>query len=351
MRAIGQDSFGGPDVLKVVEVARPEPGPAEVLVRVHAAGVNPTDWWHRATGGLAGDVPVRLGWDVSGVIEAVGPGVTLFGPGDEVFGMPRQPLPAGTYAEYVVSPARHLVAKPVGLSHVDAAALPLAALTAWQALVDTADVRPGRRVLIHAATGGVGHLAVQIAKARGAHVIGTARTAKLKKPIGPERRTHATFPLLLETRGRPRAAGRPLGRHKDGGRHRQCAGRRTRPRETAGATEREVAALRERGYGVTEVDLRDYFDDPDGLAQRLSGFGVASVHRGNPFVLRPAMARSGADTILTGLLRRDAIVYAGWSAGACILSPSLHGLELVDDPKDTEAAYGEAAPWAEDGAA
>ncbi|MGB8941412.1 MAG: NADP-dependent oxidoreductase [Streptomyces sp.] len=177
MRAIGQDSFGGPDVLKIVEVPRPVPGPAEVLVRVRAAGVNPTDWWHRATGGLAGDVPIRLGWDVSGVVEAVGPGVTLFGPGDEVFGMPRQPAPAGTYAEYVVSPARHLTDKPPVLSHVEAAALPLAALTAWQALVDTADVRPGHRVLVHAAAGGVGHLAVQIAKARGAHVIGTARTA------------------------------------------------------------------------------------------------------------------------------------------------------------------------------
>lgn len=177
MRAIGQDEFGGPEVLKVVEVERPEPGPAEVLVRVHAAGVNPTDSWHRASGGLAGAV-VRLGWDVSGVVEAVGLGVTTLVPGDEVFGMPRHPLPAGTYAEYVTSPARHLVRKPSRLTHVEAGALPLAALTAWQALVDVADVRPGHRVLIHAAAGGVGHLAVQIAKARGAYVIGTARSVK-----------------------------------------------------------------------------------------------------------------------------------------------------------------------------
>ncbi|WKX74531.1 NADP-dependent oxidoreductase [Streptomyces sp. XD-27] len=177
MRAIGQDGFGGPEVLKVIEVERPEPGPAEVLVRVHAAGVNPTDSWHRASGGLAGAV-VRLGWDVSGVVEAVGPGVTTLAPGDEVFGLPRHPLPAGTYAEYVTSPARHLVRKPAGLTHVQAAALPLAALTAWQALVDVAELSPGQRVLIHAAAGGVGHLAVQIAKARGAHVIGTARSAK-----------------------------------------------------------------------------------------------------------------------------------------------------------------------------
>ncbi|MEU8775014.1 NADP-dependent oxidoreductase [Streptomyces sp. NPDC048606] len=177
MRAIGQDTFGGPEVLKVVETERPEPAVAEVLVRVHAAGVNPTDSWHRATGGLAGEI-VPLGWDLSGVVEAVGLGVTTLAPGDEVFGMPRHPVPAGTYAEYVTSPARHLVRKPAALSHVEAAALPLAALTAWQALVDTADVRPGQRVLVHAAAGGVGHLAVQIAKARGAHVIGTARAAK-----------------------------------------------------------------------------------------------------------------------------------------------------------------------------
>jgi NADPH:quinone reductase-like Zn-dependent oxidoreductase len=177
MRAIGQDEFGGPEVLKLIEVARPVPGPAEVLVRVHAAGVNPTDSWHRATGGLAGAV-IPLGWDVSGVVEEVGAGVTTLAPGDEVFGMPRHPLPAGTYAEYVTSSARHLARKPARLSHGQAAALPLAGLTAWQALVETADIRPGQRVLIHAAAGGVGHLAVQIAKARGAHVIGTARSAK-----------------------------------------------------------------------------------------------------------------------------------------------------------------------------
>jgi NADPH:quinone reductase-like Zn-dependent oxidoreductase len=177
MRAIGQEDFGGPEVLRLVEAERPEPGPAEVLVRVCAAGVNPTDSWHRASGGLAGAV-VRLGWDVSGVVETVGPGVTTLAAGDEVFGLPRHPLPAGTYAEYVTSPARHLVRKPRSLTHVQAAALPLAALTAWQALVDVAEVRPGQRVLIHAAAGGVGHLAVQVAKARGAYVIGTARSAK-----------------------------------------------------------------------------------------------------------------------------------------------------------------------------
>lgn len=177
MRAIEQDRLGGPEVLTLVEVDRPEPGPAEVLVRVHATGVNPTDLWHRATGGLLGR-PVRLGWDLSGTIEAAGPGAALFRPGDEVFGMPRLPRPAGTYAEYVTAPSRHLARKPAALSHVEAAGLGLAGLTAWQSLVDVAGVRPGQRVLVHAAAGGVGHLAVQIAKARGAHVIGTASAAK-----------------------------------------------------------------------------------------------------------------------------------------------------------------------------
>ncbi|MFD4357681.1 NADP-dependent oxidoreductase [Nocardia sp. NPDC058518] len=174
MRAIGQDTFGGPEVLRVIEADKPTPGPAEVLIRVHAASVNPTDSWHRSSGGLFGAI-IPLGWDVSGVVEAVGLGVTLFAPGDEVFGMPRLPHAAGTYAEYVTSPARHLARKPANLTHVEAAASALVALTAWQALVDTADVQPGQRVLIHAAAGGVGHVAVQIAKALGAYVIATAR--------------------------------------------------------------------------------------------------------------------------------------------------------------------------------
>ncbi|WP_157419660.1 NADP-dependent oxidoreductase [Actinomadura kijaniata] len=178
MRAISQDVLGGPEVLREIELPRPEPGPAEVLVRVHAAGVNPTDWKHRATGGLLGEPPFVLGWDVSGVVEAVGLGVTLHKPGDEVFGMLPYPGGHGAYAEYVTAPSRCFAPKPANLDHVRAAALPLAALTAWQTLVDTADVQPGQRVLVHAAAGGVGHLAVQIAKARGAYVLGTARAAK-----------------------------------------------------------------------------------------------------------------------------------------------------------------------------
>ncbi|WP_106191929.1 NADP-dependent oxidoreductase [Umezawaea tangerina] len=178
MRAIGQDVFGGPEVLAEVELPRPAPGIGEVVVRVHAAGVNPTDWKLRA-GFPWLDRPIQvLGWDVSGVVDEVGLGVTLFKPGDEVFGMLPYPKGAGAYADYAVATARSFARKPANVDHVHAAALPLAALTAHQALVDTAGLRPGQRVLVHAAAGGVGHLAVQIAKAHGAHVIATAGAGK-----------------------------------------------------------------------------------------------------------------------------------------------------------------------------
>ena len=178
MRAMSVGSAGGPEVLTEVELPVPEPGSSQVLVRVHAAGVNPTDWKHRAGVISFREPPVVLGWDVSGVVERVGYGVTLFQPGDEVFGMLPYPHGAGAYAEYVVGPTRAFVAKPSEVDHEQAAAIPLAALTAYQALVDTADVREGQRVLIHGAAGGVGHLAVQIAKARGAYVYGTASAGR-----------------------------------------------------------------------------------------------------------------------------------------------------------------------------
>ncbi|MEU0785410.1 NADP-dependent oxidoreductase [Streptomyces sp. NPDC006173] len=177
MRRVMQSRLGGPDVLEVVEVDVPRPGPAEVLVEVKAAGVNPVDWKIRTGGGL-GELPFSVGWDVSGVVAAVGAGVTRFKLGDEVFGMPRFPTEAGAYAEFVTAPSRQLALKPPGLGHLQAAGLPLAGLTAWQALVTVAGVTAGQRVLIPAAAGGVGHLAVQIAKAHGAYVIATASSAK-----------------------------------------------------------------------------------------------------------------------------------------------------------------------------
>jgi NADPH:quinone reductase-like Zn-dependent oxidoreductase len=178
MLAIQQQRFGDVEVLEPVQLPIPEPGLSEILIRVHASGINPTDWKNRAGAAFVRELPLVLGWDVSGVVEAVGVGVTLYKPGDEVFGMLPYPHGVGAHAQYVVGPTRAFVPKPAQLDHVHAAALPLAGLTAWQSLVDTAHLSSGQRVLIHAAAGGVGHLAVQIAKARGASVIGTASEAK-----------------------------------------------------------------------------------------------------------------------------------------------------------------------------
>ncbi|GAA1592486.1 NADP-dependent oxidoreductase [Kribbella sancticallisti] len=181
MRAISQDELGGPEVLQVVEVERPEPLPTEVLVRVHAAGVNPVDYKTREGAGMSGTLgkpPFILGWDVSGVVEEVGFGVHTLAVGDEVYGMPWFPRAASAYAEYVTAPSRQFARKPANISHAEAAAIPLAGLTAWEILTTAADLQPGQRVLIHAAAGGVGHLAVQFAKHLGGHVIGTASKAK-----------------------------------------------------------------------------------------------------------------------------------------------------------------------------
>ncbi len=178
MRSSIQYSLGDPEVLDVVEVARPEARPNEVLVRVHAAGLNPTDFKHRAAKRFVKDPPLTLGWDVSGVVEAVGVGVARFAPGDEVFGLLSYPHGHGSHADFVAAPARVFARKPVAVDHVQAGALPLVSLTAWQALVEYANIQPGQRVLVHAAAGGVGHVAVQIAKARGAYVIGTSSAAK-----------------------------------------------------------------------------------------------------------------------------------------------------------------------------
>jgi NADPH:quinone reductase-like Zn-dependent oxidoreductase len=178
MRAVVVHEYGAPEVLAIEQVAKPEPIPTEVQVRVHAAGVNPVDCKTRAGKGVSavlGEPPVRLGWDVSGVVSQVGSGVTRFKLGEEVFGMPWFPRQAGAYAEYVTAPSRHFAAKPHPLSHEEAGALPLAGLTAWQIVVETIALEDGADVLVHGAAGGVGHLAVQVAKARGANVIGTAR--------------------------------------------------------------------------------------------------------------------------------------------------------------------------------
>lgn len=178
MRAVVQNSFGGPEVLETVDIDRPKPLGGEVLIRVRASGVNPVDVAVRSGAyPLLGEPAFGVGWDISGVVEEAGPGAR-FKVGDEVFGMPFFPRAATGYAEYVAAPSRQVARKPASIDHVQAAAVPLAALTAWQGLVDAAQVKAGDRVLIHRAAGGVGHFAVQIAKARGAHVIALASEAR-----------------------------------------------------------------------------------------------------------------------------------------------------------------------------
>jgi NADPH:quinone reductase-like Zn-dependent oxidoreductase len=180
MKAVIAERYGGPEVLELTEVPVPQAGPNGVLVRVHASSVNPVDWKLRK--GLMSALwslrfPVIWGCDFSGVVEQVGSATTLFKPGDEVYGFKHGKVAKtyrGTYAEYAVVPENALARKPAKLSREEAASIPLAALTAWEALVDQGGLKAGQRVLIHAAAGGVGAFAVQIAKALGAYVAATA---------------------------------------------------------------------------------------------------------------------------------------------------------------------------------
>lgn len=181
MQAIAIERFGGRNELRPMDLPDPKVGPDWVLLRVRAAGVNPVDFKLRGghlDGAFNHRFPVILGWDVAGVVEQAGPAVVDRAVGDEVYAYGRKTEVAeGTYAELVALPAAMVARKPAGLSFTQAAGVPLAGLTAWQALVEAADVQSGERVLVQAAAGGVGHLAVQIAVARGAEVIGSASPA------------------------------------------------------------------------------------------------------------------------------------------------------------------------------
>jgi NADPH:quinone reductase-like Zn-dependent oxidoreductase len=182
MRAITMSGAGGPEVLALAEVERPARISAEVLVRVVAAGVNPVDAKTRAgKGGFAGisGFPAILGNDFSGVVVEAPYDAHPLQPGVEVYGMTSTPRTGGTYAEYVSVSAMSVIPKPAVLSHVEAAAVPLAALTAWGMVVETAKAHEGQRMLIHAGAGGVGHFAVQFAAYFGAHVIATGSERNL----------------------------------------------------------------------------------------------------------------------------------------------------------------------------
>ena len=179
MRAMVIPEFGSPDLFEARDVERPEPGPGEVLVRVIAAGTNPVDAKFWSSGDAMGlETPIILGLDVSGVVEEVGPGVTDLAPGDEVYYTPEVsgPRSNASYAEYNVAPADIVAKKPASLSHEEAAAVPLAGGTAYEAIVRRLAMRVGETILIHGGAGGVGSFAVQIAKASGARVLASAGT-------------------------------------------------------------------------------------------------------------------------------------------------------------------------------
>jgi NADPH:quinone reductase-like Zn-dependent oxidoreductase len=197
MKAIRLHDFGGPEVLRYEDVAIPELKPGEVLVRVHAVGINPPDWYLRdgykqLPPEMRPSVPLPVipGSDISGIVEAIPENVQGFSVGDEVFGMIRFPSygESDAYAEYVAAPASDLARKPVGIDHVRAAGAPMSGLTAWQFLIEQGHNEPnplqpephrpvplnGKTVLVNGAAGGVGHFAVQLAKWKGAHVIAVA---------------------------------------------------------------------------------------------------------------------------------------------------------------------------------
>lgn len=177
MKAIRIHAFGGPENLQLNELEQPQPGPSEVLIRNHAAGVNPIDWKTCSGGGASSFIealPFCPGWEFAGRVEALGDGVNNVRQGDEVMGFIRFPQPAGCYAEYLIAPADQICQRPSALDSVTAAGLGLAGLTAWQALFEVGELKGGQSVLVLAAAGGVGHLAVQLAKWKGAYVIGTA---------------------------------------------------------------------------------------------------------------------------------------------------------------------------------
>lgn len=186
MKTVLIREYGSNDVVEIVDVLRPEPGAGEVLVKVHAAGVNPIDWKIRGGAGerMGMTLPIRLGSEVVGTIETCGAGVSQFQKGDAVFGM----VPSGGFSQYAVIKADHLVLKPKNLSFVEAAAIPLAGTTAWQALFDEAKLSAGQRLLITNSSGGVGSLAIQFAKARGAHVtaVASGRNEKFVRDLGAD---------------------------------------------------------------------------------------------------------------------------------------------------------------------
>jgi NADPH:quinone reductase-like Zn-dependent oxidoreductase len=186
-QAVQAHDYGAPDVLVLEQAPRPEPEAGQVLIRLKAAGVNPMDWKVRS-GAYKQFMPVQFPWrpglEGAGVVEAVAGNVTAFKKGDEVYG-----LVTGSYAEYALAKANEIQLKPAGLTFEEAASLPIGVLTAWGAVIDTAKVEAGQRVLVHGAAGGVGAYAVQLARWKGAHVTGTASASNVEfvRSLGAEK--------------------------------------------------------------------------------------------------------------------------------------------------------------------
>ncbi|HEY3353629.1 MAG TPA: NADP-dependent oxidoreductase [Polyangia bacterium] len=201
MKAVRIQAFGGSDQVRIEDLPMPEPGPGEALVRVRAAGLNPVDWMIREqiyNPPGTERAPLTLGQDFAGVIEGFGPGAHgAFREGDAVFGEAW-----GSFAEYACVPVRDLARKPAGLDFVTAAALPMAGLTAWQAVIDTAKAAPGMRFLIHGASGGVGSFAAQFARWEDAEVLGTAgrHSFDFLRSIGVERAFDYREPFEAQVR-------------------------------------------------------------------------------------------------------------------------------------------------------
>ncbi|MDP6968268.1 MAG: NADP-dependent oxidoreductase [Gammaproteobacteria bacterium] len=187
MQAMLLNAFADPGIFELHKVAKPVPGPGQVLIRNIAAGVNPIDWKTAAGGGpaaLQGDFPIILGWECAGIIEAVGEQVRAFKANDQVFGFLNFPNPARCLAEYVIADIAHIAPKPDSVSFLQAGAVSLAGITAWQALAMGGHDLQGQRVLVLGGAGGVGHLAIQIAKLQGAEYVATTASTARHKVLG-----------------------------------------------------------------------------------------------------------------------------------------------------------------------
>lgn len=275
MKAVRIHQYGDPSVLVYEDAPKPTPAAGEVLVKVRAVGINPVDWNTRAGKGIAGllknPFPFIDGWDISGVIEALGEGATKFKVGDEVFGMVRFPDIGSAYAEYVAAPQTDLSLKPKNIDFVEAAAYPLVALTAWQALFEAGNLSGGERLLIQGAAGGVGHVAVQIAKWKGAHVIGTGSTNNVDflRELGVDEVVNYTttrfedvvapVDIVLNCIGNPEIINRSLNVIKAGGRFVSIAG---------GADQAEAEKRQIKASGILVRPVESHLDAIADLIQQ-----------------------------------------------------------------------------------